>query len=122
MGISDGGLEIQRYGRYFGGVYRRFARVLRANSGDCSIIQKCIVHQMRNSLKYVEEVDKKPVIKDLRQVYTSTTKESARTVLTVLRLNGAKNTSILSSYGRKIRGTDGLFGFSIADAQNDLYD
>ncbi|MCH7409428.1 transposase, partial [Belliella sp. DSM 111904] len=46
-----------------------------------SIVQKCIVHQMRNSLKYVDETDKKAVIKDLRQVYTSTTEESAKTAL-----------------------------------------
>jgi putative transposase len=46
-----------------------------------SVIQKCIVHQMRNSLKYVDEADKKPVIKDLRQVYTSTTEEGAKTAL-----------------------------------------
>jgi transposase-like protein len=46
-----------------------------------SVIQKCIVHQMRNSLKYVDEADRKAVIKDLRQVYTSTTEESAKTAL-----------------------------------------
>nr|WP_240485984.1 IS256 family transposase [Anditalea andensis] len=46
-----------------------------------SIIQKCIVHQMRNSLKYVDEVDRKAVIKDLRQVYTSTTEEGTKTVI-----------------------------------------
>jgi putative transposase len=46
-----------------------------------SIIQKCIVHQMRNSLKYVDETDRKAVIKDLRTVYTSTSEEGARTAL-----------------------------------------
>jgi transposase-like protein len=46
-----------------------------------SIIQKCIVHQMRNSLKFVDEADKKAVIKDLRQIYTSTTQEAAKTSL-----------------------------------------
>jgi putative transposase len=35
-----------------------------------SIIQKCIVHQMRNSLKYVDEGDRKAVVKDLRQIYS----------------------------------------------------
>lgn len=28
-----------------------------------SIVQKCIVHQMRNSLKYVDEANRKPVAK-----------------------------------------------------------
>ena len=46
-----------------------------------SIVQKCIVHQMRNSLKYVDEADRKAVTKDLRQVYTSVTEEGARTAL-----------------------------------------
>lgn len=46
-----------------------------------SVIQKCIVHQMRNSLKYVDEAEKKAVIKDLRQVYTSITEEGAKTAL-----------------------------------------
>lgn len=55
-----------------------------------SIIQKCIVHQMRNSLKYVDEVDKKAIIKDLRQVYTSTTEEGARTALAVFEAKWGK--------------------------------
>jgi transposase-like protein len=46
-----------------------------------SIIQKCIVHQMRNSLKYVDEGDRKAVVKDLRQIYTSPTEEAAKTAL-----------------------------------------
>ena len=46
-----------------------------------SIIQKCIVHQMRNSLKYVDEGDRKAVVKDLRQIYTSATEEAAKTAL-----------------------------------------
>ncbi len=46
-----------------------------------SIVQKCIVHQMRNSLKYVDECDRKAVVKDLCQIYTSTTEEAAKTAL-----------------------------------------
>ncbi len=46
-----------------------------------SIIQKCIVHQMRNSLKYVDEGDRKAVVKDLRQIYSQTTAEAAKTAL-----------------------------------------
>src|SRR5690606_36790426 len=46
-----------------------------------STVQKCIVHQMRNSLKYVDEADRKAVTKDLRQVYASVTEEGARTAL-----------------------------------------
>jgi putative transposase len=46
-----------------------------------SIIQKCIVHQMRNSLKFVDESDRRAVIKDLRQIYASGTEEQAKTAL-----------------------------------------
>jgi putative transposase len=55
-----------------------------------SVIQKCIVHQMRNSLKYVDEVDKKPVIKDLRSVYTSSTEEEAKTALSAFEVTWGK--------------------------------
>lgn len=55
-----------------------------------SVIQKCIVHQVRNSLKYVDEVDKKPVIKGLRSVYTSTTEEEAKTALMAFEVTWGK--------------------------------
>jgi transposase-like protein len=44
-----------------------------------AIVQKCIVHQMRSSLKYVDEKDRKQVSKDLRKIYSSTTLEAANT-------------------------------------------
>ena len=43
-----------------------------------TIVQKCIVHQVRNSLRYVDEKDRKEVVKDLRKIYTSTTEEQAK--------------------------------------------
>ncbi len=46
-----------------------------------TVIQKCIVHQVRNSLKYVDEKDRKKVIVDLRKIYTSTTREQAKNSL-----------------------------------------
>jgi len=46
-----------------------------------TVIQKCIVHQVRNSLKYVDEKDRKKVIADLRKVYTALTEEQALTAL-----------------------------------------
>jgi len=44
-------------------------------------IQSCIVHQIRNSLKYVASKDQKEFIKDLKQVYQADTKELAETAL-----------------------------------------
>jgi transposase-like protein len=55
-----------------------------------SVIQKCIVHQMRNSLKYVDEADRKAVIKDLRQVYTAISEEGAKTALSAFETTWGK--------------------------------
>ncbi len=38
-------------------------------------IQKCIVHQIRNSMKYVSWKDRKEVIKDLKPVYKAATEK-----------------------------------------------
>lgn len=48
-----------------------------------AIVQKCVVHQVRNSLKYVDDKDRKKVASALRKVYTSATRESAVNQLTV---------------------------------------
>jgi putative transposase len=47
-------------------------------------VQSCIVHQIRNSLKYVASKDQKPFLKDLREVYQATTKEQAEQQLEAL--------------------------------------
>jgi transposase-like protein len=45
-------------------------------------IQRCIVHQIRSSLRYVSWKDRKAVAKDLKTVYTALTEEDAQTALT----------------------------------------
>lgn len=44
-------------------------------------IQKCIIHQIRNSLKYVASKDQKPFMKDLKKVYRAINKTEAETEL-----------------------------------------
>ena len=44
-------------------------------------IQRCIVHQVRNSLKYVASKDQKAFMKELKEVYRADTKELAETEL-----------------------------------------
>ena len=44
-------------------------------------VQLCIVHQIRNSLRYVSYKDSKVFIKDLKKVYQAVTKEVAETEL-----------------------------------------
>lgn len=46
-------------------------------------IQKCIIHQIRNSTKYVSYKDIKELIKDLKTVYKAPTEELARTNLDI---------------------------------------
>jgi len=40
-------------------------------------VQKCVIHQIRNSFKYIASKDQKIFMKDLRPVYSSPTEESA---------------------------------------------
>src|SRR5690606_35727226 len=40
-------------------------------------VQKCIVHQIRNSLKYVSSKDQKEFLRDLKLVYRATNKQTA---------------------------------------------
>lgn len=47
-------------------------------------IQSCIIHQIRNSLRYIASKDQKEFMKDLKQVYQATTKESAELKLSAL--------------------------------------
>ena len=52
-----------------------------------SIVQKCIVHQVRNSLKYVDDKERKKVAKDLKRIYTSVTEEHAKSALLLFEKN-----------------------------------
>ena len=45
-------------------------------------IQRCIVHQIRSSLRYVSWKDRKAVAKDLKTIYTASTEEDAQLALT----------------------------------------
>jgi putative transposase len=47
-------------------------------------VQSCIVHQIRNSLKYVASKDQKPFLADLKEVYQASTKEFAEQQLDAL--------------------------------------
>ncbi|WP_353529253.1 transposase [Anaerococcus nagyae] len=53
-------------------------------------IQKCIIHQIRNSTKYVSYKDIKELMKDLKAVYKASTEELALTKAS-LKKNGIKN-------------------------------
>lgn len=48
-----------------------------------AIIQKCIVHQMRNSLRFVDDKDRRAVVQDLQSIYQAATLQQARQGLDV---------------------------------------
>ena len=62
-------------------------------------VQLCIVHQIRNSLKYVTSEDEKPFLKDLKKVYQAKSKDSAEYNLEELDKKwGAKYPIVLKSW------------------------
>src|SRR5690554_7274680 len=52
-----------------------------------TIVQSCIVHQIRNSVKYVASKYQKAFLKDLKQVYQAVNRETAEDELDNLELN-----------------------------------
>jgi len=64
-------------------------------------VQQCIIHQIRNSLRYIASKNKKEFTKDLKSVYQATTKENAE--LQLERLNekwGKKYPVVIGSWQR----------------------
>lgn len=62
-------------------------------------IQKCVIHQIRNSLKYIASKDQKPFMKDLKKVYQSATIDQAETeLLNLEELWGKKYPIVLKSW------------------------
>ena len=62
-------------------------------------VQSCIVHQIRNSLKYVASKDQKAFMKDLKPVYQAVSKEAAETNLEILeQVWGKKYPIVLNSW------------------------
>ena len=61
-------------------------------------VQRCIIHQIRSSSRYVSYKDIKQFTADLKPVYKAPTEESALTLWTNLKRNGAKKTA----WGKKM--------------------
>jgi transposase-like protein len=66
-----------------------------------TLIQRCIVHQIRNSLKYVTWKDQKAFMTDLRQVYQAATREEAE--LALLQLDEQWSRKYRAGYKRQRR-------------------
>ena len=66
-----------------------------------TIVQLCIVHQIRNSIKYVGSKHQKEFLKDLKRVYGAVSKDAAETELLDLDQEiGERNILSSSSRGR----------------------
>lgn len=64
-------------------------------------VQKCIVHQIRNSLKYIASKDQKEFLKDLKLVYRATNKQMAEDQLLNLEEKwGQKYPVVIESWQR----------------------
>jgi len=62
-------------------------------------VQSCIVHQIRNTLKYIPSKDSREFLKDLRLVYQASTKEDAEYNLDLMEEKwGKKYTPIFTSW------------------------
>jgi len=55
-----------------------------------SIHQICIVHQVRNSLRYVNWKDRKAIIKDIKAIYQSINEESAKEAFEIFKQRWSK--------------------------------
>jgi len=55
-----------------------------------TIVQKCIVHQVRSSLKYVDQKDRKKIAQALRKVYTSISQQEAKSALRAFEVEWGK--------------------------------
>jgi transposase-like protein len=72
--------------------------------------QKCIVHQIRNSVKHVSYKDLKKVCADLKAIYTASTAEIGMQNLVDFSEKWEKNTSISAEVVWKIGNNYQLFG------------
>lgn len=76
-------------------------------------IQTCIVHQIRNSIKYIASKDKKEFMRDLKEVYRASTEELALAQLDSLKEKlGSKYGMVIDSWYNNWNNLSTFFEFS----------
>lgn len=76
-------------------------------------IQTCVVHQIRNSIKYIASKDQKPFMKDLKLVYKAIDKQTAEDELISLEAKwGKKYPVVLDSWNRNWEKLSTYFSYS----------
>ena len=77
--------------------------------------QRCIVHQVRNTMKYVSDKDRKPFCADLKTIYQAPTEEKALEALgQVTEKWGGKYPNSMKSWKQNWDAISPIFKFSIA--------
>jgi transposase-like protein len=75
-------------------------------------VQLCIIHQIRNSMKYVASKNQKAFMADLKPVYRATSKESAEVALDELEAKwGELYPIVIKSWRRKWHHLSGYFKY-----------
>lgn len=75
-------------------------------------VQLCIVHQIRNAMKYVPYKDYKAVIKDMKLIYKAATLEKAEEQLAVFQASWAeKYPAMVKSWKRNWQGLSTFFAY-----------
>lgn len=78
-----------------------------------SIVQPCLVHQMRNSFKYANNKDIKPLAKDLRQIYSALTETEGMDALDVAEKKwGSRYPAIFKSWRNNWPRIKNIYQFS----------
>ncbi len=76
-------------------------------------VQLCVVHQIRNSLKYVSSKDVKVFMNDLKKIYRATSKEIAENYLLELEEKwGEKYPLVVKSWQNNWESLSGYFKYS----------
>lgn len=76
-------------------------------------IQLCVVHQIRNSLKYVSSNDQRPFLKDLKKVYQASNLDTAeQNLLELDELWGMKYPMVVKSWQNKWEHLSNYFKYS----------
>ncbi len=76
-------------------------------------VQLCIVHQIRNSLKYVSSKDVKSFMSDLKKIYQASNKEIAENYLLELDEKwGTKYSMVIKSWQNNWENLSGYFKYS----------
>jgi putative transposase len=65
-----------------------------------TVVQTCIVHMIRNSLRFVSYKDRKAVAKDLRPVYTAASREEAAAALEAFEAKWARRYPMIAASWR----------------------